>query len=240
MEQTRLIMDMPVIVKVADTVKPEIFDELFDYFHWVDNTFSTFKKTSEITKINEGLLDASHASRDMREILRLAEKTKKETSGYFNIERKGILDPSGIVKGWAIHNAAKLLQKMGVKNYYVEGGGDIEVGGKTPWRIGIRNPFNTREIVKVVLLTNMGIATSGTYERGKHIYNPKNHTVADEVLSLTVIGPNVYEADRFATAAFAMGKKGITFIDRLPGFEGYMIDKKGIATLTSGFEQYTV
>lgn len=231
-------MDMPVIVEIGDKVKPEIFDELFDYFHWVDNTFSTFKKTSEITKINEGL--TSHYSKDMKEIFKLAKQTKIETHGYFDIYNGKKIDPSGIVKGWAIHNAAKLLKKMGIKQFYVEAGGDIEVGGKIPWRIGIRNPFNTREIVKAVLLTNMGIATSGTYERGKHIYNPKNQRLADEILSLTAIGPNAYEADRFATAAFAMGRKGITFIDRLAGFEGYMIDKKGIATLTSGFEQYTV
>ena len=56
---------------------------------------------------------------------------------------------------------------------------------------------------------------------------------------MTVIGPNVYEADRFATPAFAMGKKGIDFVENLPGLEGYMVDKDGIATMTSGFEKYT-
>jgi thiamine biosynthesis lipoprotein ApbE len=61
-----------------------------------------------------------------------------------------------------------------------------------------------------------------------------------DVVSLTVIGPNVYEADRFATAAFAMGKKGIYFIEQLPGFEGYMIDTSAQATYTSGFERYVL
>jgi thiamine biosynthesis lipoprotein len=243
MKQTRLIMDMPVIVEIVDEVKPEIFDKLFDYFYYVDNTFSTFKKTSEITRINDGLLKTLHASKDVQEILRLAKQTKSQTLGYFNIDRGGKIDPSGIVKGWAIHNAARLLGKIGIKNYYVEVGGDIEVTGHNSdgklWTIGIRNPFNIRQIVKVVQLKNKGIATSGTYERGKHIYIPHTHMLADETLSLTVIGPNVYEADRYATAAFAMGKKGIAFIDSREGFEGYMIDTKGIATLTAGFEKYT-
>ena len=53
------------------------------------------------------------------------------------------------------------------------------------------------------------------------------------------MGPNVLEADRFATAAFAMGREGIHFIESLKGFEGYAIDAKGIATMTSGFEVYT-
>ena len=244
MRQTQLIMDMPVIVEIADPVKPGIVGGLFDYFHYVDNTFSTFKKMSEITKINEGLLDASHSNREMREIFRLAEKTKKQTSGYFDIRRGDRIDPSGIVKGWAIHNAANMLRKAGYTNYYVEAGGDIEVAGSNPegksWIIGIRNPFNLKTIVKKVNLRNCGIATSGIYERGKHIYNPKNNKPVDEIVSLTVIGPNVYEADRFATAAFAMGKPGIQFIERLKGFEGYMIDALGIATLTNGFHTYVV
>ena len=58
-------------------------------------------------------------------------------------------------------------------------------------------------------------------------------------MSLTVIGPDIYEADRFATAAFAMGMEGIEFIERLSGFEGYIITNEGIATMTSGFEQFT-
>ena len=59
-----------------------------------------------------------------------------------------------------------------------------------------------------------------------------------DVASLTVVGPNVCEADRFATAAFAMGTTGITFIESLPGFEGYLIDANARATFTSGFGRY--
>lgn len=236
-------MDMPVIVEIVDPVPSQIIYEVFDYFRLIDNTFSTFKKTSEITKINNGKLKPSEYSTDMREIFRLSEQTKKETNGYFEINRGGKIDPSGIVKGWAIHNAAKLLHGMGFKNYYVEIGGDIEVAGNNvegkPWAIGIRNPFNVKEIVKVVKLRSNGIATSGTYERGKHVYNPKeNFRAADQITSFTVIGPNVYEADRFATAAFAMGKAGIQFIEKLPELAGYMIDTAGIATMTTNFTSY--
>ncbi len=60
----------------------------------------------------------------------------------------------------------------------------------------------------------------------------------DDVKSLTVIGPDIYEADRFATAAFAMGRGGIDFIESLEGFEGYMIDASKTATFTSGFGRY--
>lgn len=187
----------------------------------------------------------AEASEDMKTIFSLCEETKQATRGYFDIvARDGSLNPSGIVKGWSIYHAAELLKKSGVHDYYVEAGGDIQVHGKNadkkPWNVGIRNPFKLDEIVKVVYLKDQGIATSGTYLRGQHIYNPHAKDLRiEEIVSLTVIGPNVYEADRFATAAFAMGKEGIMFIEQLPGFEGYMIDKDGIATMTTGFGQYT-
>ena len=74
------------------------------------------------------------------------------------------------------------------------------------------------EHVKVLALTDQGIATSGTAIRGQHIYNPHQPDASiQDIVSLTVIGPNIYEADRFATAAFAMGKEGIRFIANVAG-----------------------
>jgi thiamine biosynthesis lipoprotein len=109
------------------------------------------------------------------------------------------------------------------------------------WSVGIRNPFNIQEIVKVVYPRGEGIATSGSYIRGDHIYNPhKPEEKIKEIVSITVIGPDVLEADRFATAAFAMGRQGIEFIEQLKGFEGYAINAEGIATMTNGFGAYTI
>jgi thiamine biosynthesis lipoprotein len=88
-------------------------------------------------------------------------------------------------------------------------------------------------------VSDQAVATSGTYIRGNHIYSPKEKDRTEfEIVSMTIIGPNIYEADRFATAAFAMGSKGIHFIETLPDLEAYMINKKGIATMTTGFEKY--
>jgi thiamine biosynthesis lipoprotein len=249
MKATRLIMGMPVTVEIVDTHVTEAdLNHIFDYFVSIDERFSPFKRTSELSEMNTGTIKQEDLSADMQEVLRLSEETYRLTGGYFNIKKPdGSIDTSGLVKGWAIYKAAKLVQEAGFQNYFVDVGGDIQVAGlndegKT-WSIGIRDPFDksAQRIVKVVTLAhNEGIATSGTYLRGQHIYNPNNPAekgIAD-IVSLTVIGPNVYEADRFATAAFAMGKKGINFIEQLPGFEGYMIDREGIATLTSNFEKY--
>ena len=239
-------MGMPVTVDINDAKATEsILDDVFSYFEYIDDTFSTYKDQSEISRINRQELKLADASNNMKTIFALAEDTRLSTDGFFDIQHDGRYDPSGIVKGWAIFNAAELIRQKGFENFYVEAGGDIQAYGVNAqgqeWRVGIRNPFNMDEIVKVVGISNCGIATSGTYVRGQHIYNPNNRDeIITDILSLTVIGPDIYEADRFATAAFAMGRNGIRFIENLDGFEGYMIDQKKIATYTTNFERYVL
>jgi thiamine biosynthesis lipoprotein len=243
-KQTRLLMGMPITVEIAeDSATKDALEAVFSYFDYVDWKFSTYKEDSEISLINRHALRPDQFSEDMRTIFALAEETRQETNGYFDIARKGLCDPSGIVKGWAIDNAAKMLGRMGFRDYYVEAGGDIQAIGRNSrgqkWRVGIRNPFNLNEVVKVLAVSNCGVATSGTYVRGQHIYNPKHDgDLVMDIVSLTVIGPDIYEADRFATAAFAMGREGILFVESREALEGYMIDREGQATFTSGFAEY--
>ena len=242
MKQTRILWDMPITVEIRDKeFTPEDMDAVYTYFQHVDDVFSTFKETSEISRINRGEIAADDWSKEFLEVIRLCDETHRDTNGYFSHMRDGEFHPLGLVKGWAIHNAANLLRRRNIRNFYIDAGGDIEMSGVNivgqPWSVGIRDPFNRDAIVRKLTLTDCGIATSGTYIRGDHIYNPKNQMPAiSEVVSLTVIGPNVYEADRFVTAAFAMGEKGIEFIAAQPGLEGYQIDKRGIATYTKGFD----
>ena len=242
MKQTRQIMGMPITLEILDSmVLATDLETIFAYFVQVDERFSTYKPTSEISRLNAG--EQFSYSKEMQEVLALSEQTKKETDGYFDIRRGDKLDPSGLVKGWAIQNAATLCAKMGFRNYYVEAGGDIQVAGKnaegSDWIVGIRNPFNQNEIIKRLQLANCGIATSGTAARGQHIYNPHAPSqTLEEIVSLTVIAENVFEADRFATAAFAMGELGIHFLEKRASLEAYQVDKNGIATFTSHFTQF--
>jgi FAD:protein FMN transferase len=247
MKEWRIVMGMPVTIEITATdVDPGHFDRLFSYFEHVEEVFSPFRAASETTRINHGLLQADDCCDEMKTIVRLAEKTRVETDGYFDVYRNGIFNPVGIVKGWAVYQASEMLRQAGIWDFYIDAGGDVQLSGLNEaghyWAVGIRNPFDQREIVKFLRLTDMGIATSGTYVRGQHIYDPfaaEGDTI-DEIVSLTVLGPNVYEADRFATAAFAMGPEGIKFIERESGLEGYAIGKNGIATMTTGFSQYVV
>lgn len=245
MKQTRLLMGMPITVEIVDsTATQDDLEQVFALFVAVDSRFSTYQEDSEISRINRGELSPAGYSAEMRTILALGKQTRKETQGYFDIQHNGKIDPSGIVKGWAIQQAAQHLKKQGFHHFYIDAGGDIQVAGYNKgslWRVGIRNPFQRGENVKILELTDRGIATSGTAIRGQHIYNPHEPDAPLlEIVNITVIGPDIYEADRFATAAFAMGREGIRFIACLAGFEGYMIDAQARATFTTGFERYVL
>lgn len=237
-------MGMPVSVEIVDReASSKLINNVYDYFQKVDERYSTYKKNSEISKINRGLA-SSDWSKEMHQIMLLCEQTKHQTGGYFDIKRNGVLDPSGLIKGWAISNAAKLLKNKGARNFYIDAGGDIQTSGVNedglPWSVGIRNPFDRNQIVKILHIKDMAVATSGTAIRGNHIYNPFETDMPKGVVSLTVVGSDIYDADRFATAAFAMGEKGISFIESLPGFEGYMITSDETAILSTGFERYVL
>ena len=236
-------MGMPITIKIFDKNAESLLKSCFDYFKKIDSRYSTYKPDSEISQINDGL-PKTKWSTEMKKVFSLCDETNKLTKGYFNIKHNNKLDPSGLVKGWAINNAANMLLKHGVEDFFIEAGGDIQVNGKDgnePWIIGIRSPFNVNEIIKRIKISNKGIATSGTYIRGQHIYNPLNSKASlSNIKSLTVIADNIFEADRYATAAYAMGVKGIEFIKSASSLEGYMVMSSGIATYTSGFERYVV
>lgn len=243
MRKTEIVMGMPVTVEVIGGEAGGALDAAFAWFREVDSRFSPFEPESEVSALNRA--DGGPLSLELQEILALAETTRWETRGYFNIRRPdGRIDPSGLVKGWAIRRAAQLIGARGNADYFVEAGGDLQCAGRNghgePWRIGIRNPFHPMQSIKTLQPGNAGVATSGSSIRGPHIYDPHGGGTSGEIISVTVVAADIFDADRFATAAFAMGREGIRFIEATPGLEGYAIDHGGTATMTTGFKQVVV
>ena len=244
--QTRLMMGMPITIDIPGAGSDRALTPIFDLFDEVDARFSPYRDDSEVSAINAGRLSTAQASPEMAEILEIAAQMKTESGGYFDIRHPdGHLDPSGVVKGWAIQRAAQRILGEGFADFYVDAGGDIQTGGTDAdgqdWTIGIRNPFDQDQIVKAIAPRGHGVATSGSYIRGDHIYDPHSPgQVIKAIVSLTVIGPDVLKADLHATAAFAMGAGGIQFIDAVPGLEGYVIHADRTAQQTEGFKEFVI
>lgn len=237
------IMGMPVTVHIVDPAASTLdLQAVWSYLRHIDCAFSTYKPDSETERLNRGELLEEDCSKAMREVLAICERTRVASRGFFDARYHGRLDPSGVVKGYAIHRSAELLRKRGLTGFFVDAGGDAQTcGGNergTKWRVGIRDPFDPSKLVNVVHLSGEGIATSGNYERGEHIYDPVRGRPAASIASVTVIAPDVCEADRFATAAFAMGEESILFLEELPDVEGFMVRLDGSMFCTTGFPRF--
>lgn len=235
-------MGMPItLMTLSNTRAMGIFEDIFEFFERVDQRYSPYIGTSDVQKINRRELDEGDYSEELNLIIKLAESTKKDTNGYFDVWHEGVFDPSGIVKGWALQTASDMMSKH-TNDFYIEAGGDIQVHGYNdqhqPWRIGIRNPFERKENIEVISLDNHAVATSGTAIRGQHIYDPVLSKDLKDIVSLTVIAPKILDADRMATAAFAMASHGIEFIESLSGYEGFMVNSDKRVTKTTGWDRF--
>src|SRR6476661_1396209 len=105
------IMGMPIVVDVrVEVVDDAVLDEMFDWLRWVDRTFSTYRDDSEVSRLNRGELSIEDAHADVREVLERCEELRVETGGYFDVRAASpeLVDPSGLVKGWAVDRAAAL------------------------------------------------------------------------------------------------------------------------------------
>jgi FAD:protein FMN transferase len=238
MRRTEDVMGMPVTIDVRDGAVG--IDEAFAELRRIDAIFSPFARDSAVSRINDRRLRLEDADPEVTEVLARCDGYEAATDGFFSAWRGGVLDPSGYVKGWAIARACAILDDRGHRSYFVDAGGDVRTRGESgvgePWRVGIRHPVERASVVRVVLGRDLAVATSGTYEKGSHIYDPHTGAPADELVSLTVVGPSIVEADVQATAAFAMGARAIEYLERLPGYEAYAIGPDLRAAWTSGFD----
>jgi thiamine biosynthesis lipoprotein len=136
-----------------------------------------------------------------------------------------LLDLGAVVKGLAVDAAARELQPF--TDFAIDAGGDLYLGGcnakGAPWSVGIRHPRQDGELIDSLHVTNKAVCTSGDYERGRHILDPRSGEPPHAVASATVVAPSAMLADALATAAFVLGPAdGIELLDRL-GVEGLVI-----------------
>jgi FAD:protein FMN transferase len=233
--RVEIVMGMPVSIELRDHLPRRRLDETFDWLRRVDAMFSTYRAGSEIARLSRGVLAATNAHRCVRDVLIRCEQLRAATGGFFDIRATGRLDPSGFVKGWAIDRAAELLEGAGARRFCINAGGDVLVRGGDIWRIGIQHPRARGRLAGVVALTDGAIATSGAYERGPHIVDPRSRKPPTGLLSVTVIGPRLGIADAYATAAFAMGTDGPEWTASLDGYDAMTILECDRVLSTPGF-----
>ncbi|HEX4865067.1 MAG TPA: FAD:protein FMN transferase, partial [Acidimicrobiales bacterium] len=198
--------------------------------HDADRVFSTWNPESPMTRLRSGQTDLEEIdpgdARKITEVLERCELARELTGGSFDPwAMPGGIDPTGLVKGWAVARAAKVLTGAGMRNLMVNAGGDIAVTGSPPgrrWTVGIRHPDQPRDLAAVIEVES-AIATSGDYERPGQLIDPHTGRAARAAASATVTGPDLDLADALATGLAVAGESLLDVIEKLPGYEGYLI-----------------
>ena len=210
-----------------------------DRLHDVDRRFSTYRDDSEVSRYGRGELEAHDVSPDLRAVIAACDAVAAASGGTFDAHRHGRFDPSAYVKGWSVEEAGRILALHGCADWCINAGGDIRVATgdrtRTPWRIGVQHPFDHDALGMVLHAEDLAVATSGLYERGEHIDDPRTGGAATAVASTTVCGPDLGLADAYATAAFVLGEEGPAWVAALPGYECWTVLLDGRVIATEGF-----
>lgn len=192
-------------------------NEACEFLHEADARFSLYKDDSELSKIARKELLIENASNQVRKIEAECRIWGKHTDGWFDaINPDGIFDPSGIVKTWAAKQACLYLEANGFTDFTLNAGGDIylstELTVKPLFKVGLAN-LNTRAsdkagtsmVVNLSKTDYRAAATSGSIEKGDHIWSKKIEKGPGTVLQVTVIGTELVETDVWATAIYSGG-----------------------------------
>jgi len=239
------MMGTVITVDVRDPgIGEAAVDSAFAWFREVDGTFSTFRLDSEINRLDRGEIAERECRPEVWEVLGLCAEVERRSGGCFDIHAAGRLDPSGLVKGWSVERAAAQLQAAGARNFFIAAGGDLVARGEPApdrhWRVGIRHPELADRVAAVLAVRDIAVATSGCYERGEHIVDPRTRRAPAGLLSMTVIGPNLTYADAFATAAFVMGEAGAAWVSGIDGYDALAITEDRRTMWTAGLDRLLV
>ncbi len=204
-----------------------------------DAVFSTWQPHSPVSRLRRGEITCAQAPAEVSEVLEQCAVARELSGGWFDPwAMPGGIDPTGYVKGWAAQRALGAFRASGVCGAIVNAAGDIasfgDLGGGKLFRVGIADPFSPGRLAEVVYLTR-AIATSGTYERGNHLIDPRSGRPAARVASASVTGPDLCLADALATAVAVAGETGLDLIEALDGYEALIIAFDGRRRWTENF-----
>ena len=236
-------MGTAISVDVRDEdVSPSALDEVFTWFRLVDEIFSTYKEDSQISRLGRGETTVAECDPDVGWVLSRCEEIRRTTGGYFDCWASGVLDPSGLVKGWSVEVASAMLAARGSTNHCINAGGDIRLRGEPEpgrqWHAGIAHPLQRGALTVIVIGTDIAVATSGTAERGLHVIDPLAGRAPTALASVTVVGPELALTDAYATAAVAMGLDAPPWLAGLADHDAYLVDAGGHVWWTAGFARY--
>ena len=238
------VMGMPISLAMrgrhaSDAAGRAAWAGVMEHLRAVDRVFSTYRPDSVVSRLGRGELAPADCPPEVAEVLALGETAERSSGGAFSVRLPGpdgavVLDPSGVVKGWAAERAAEPLRVLPGTDFCLSAGGDIvcrtlDPDGP-PWRIGIEDPRDPRRLVAVVPIGTGAVATSGSAHRGQHVVDARTGRPPVGVASVTVVADSLTAADIDATAAYAQGVDAASWLATRPGRSGLVVWADGTTT----------
>ena len=214
---------------VVSIEPPRSVPEVESAFAEYDARFSLYRPESELGRIADGSLALMDASEMVRDAYARSLEWRSITGGAFTPHRPdGILDLSGIVKALAMERASEILGSSG--DWILNAGGDVLTSGSAA-TIGIVDPHDRRQLLTSVRLggSRRAVATSGTAERGDHIWGRGGFA------QVTVVANDIVTADVLATAILAGGTETLNLSTSSWDIDVLAIDPEGNLFVTPGF-----
>jgi thiamine biosynthesis lipoprotein len=214
------------VVSIEPPLRVPAIEAVFaDY----NRRFSLYLPGSELSRIADGSLRLSHASSILRDAYAIALEWRSLTAGAFTPHRPdGVIDLSGIVKALALDAAGALLADSG--DWILNAGGDVLTSGQVA-TVGVTDPFDRTQLLTSVRLggSRRAVATSGTSERGDHIWGRGGFA------QVTVVANDIVTADVLATAIVAGGVDTLNASTSGWDIDVLAIDPAGNLFATPGF-----
>ncbi len=217
---------------------PTAAAEVRRVFASYDHRYSLYDPSSVLSRIASGDLRLAEAPQEVRDVYALALEWRDRTGGAFTPHRPdGVLDLSGVVKALAIRDAGDVLDQMS-EDWLLSAGGDVLTRGRhrgvAPWSVGVVDPMRRDTVVGIVALegSRRAVATSGTAERGEHVWRRATPTF----MQATVVADDIITADVFATAIVAGDADDLRRVTADGVAEVLAFDVDGVVWATPGAE----
>lgn len=241
------LMGMPISLALrgrhADTAAGRrAWDAVVAELHSVDLMFSTYRSDSVVSRLDRGEMVLGACPPEIMEVLALGEEAEQQSDGAFSIRRPSAdgtvhLDPSGVVKGWAVQRASRFLATLDDTDYCLSAGGDMvcrAAASREPWRVGVEHPHDPQRMIAVIPVRRGAVATSGTVHRGQHLVDARTGHSAVGIASVTVIGPSLTWADIDATAAYVQGIHAVDWLRTRIGRSSLVVWADGTTCVVDG------
>jgi len=238
------VMGMPISLALRgrhtdDDAARTAWAETMMVLHEVDRVFSTYRSDSFVSRLGRGEIGLEDCPPEVVEVVELGAAAERESGGAFSIRLPGpdgtrVLDPSGVVKGWAVERAAEPLRALAGTDFCLSAGGDMTCrtldAASPPWRVGIEDPADPTRVLAVVPVFTGAVATSGTAHRGEHLVDARTGHAPTGIASVTVVAASLTWADIDATAAYAQGENAARWLETRPGRSGLVVWADGTTT----------